>query len=236
MKILGRNNKEIRTLAEYKQYAPPERDYQWVPEHSAMEFAKKVLANKLQEELSLSYPNIILETAYPEQLTYFDSYGGPRHHDLACVGYIDGEIIAVCFEAKATEQFGSTTVNQELTGAEEKLRNNINTHIPERIAGLCKLLWKSEITSDIKKIQYQLLHAAASSISFAKEKNATKCLFVVYQLETDKTSDNICKEHFLSLSEFVSIFGKQIKPQIPCFIGNIDNIDFSILYLQTRKI
>ena len=54
MKIIGRNNREIRTLDEYKEYAPPERDYQWAPEHSAMEFAKKVLANKLLEELSLS--------------------------------------------------------------------------------------------------------------------------------------------------------------------------------------
>ena len=236
MKILGRNNKEIRTLDEYKQYAPPERDYQWVPEHSAMEFAKKVLANKLQEELSVSFPDIILETAYPEQLTYFDNYGGTRHHDLACVGYIDGKKTAICFEAKATETFGSTTVQQELARAEAKLRDNKNTNIPERIAGLCRLLWKSEITSNIKKIQYQLLHAAAGSISFAKEIKATNCLFIVYQLETDKTSDNICKEHFLSLSEFVSIFGKQIKPRIPCFIGKIDNIDFSILYLQTRKI
>ena len=236
MKIIGRNNREIRTLDEYKEYAPPERDYQWAPEHSAMEFAKKVLANKLLEELSLSYPDIILESAYPEQLTYFDSYGGPRHHHLACVGYIDGEKTAVCFEAKATETFGSTTVQQELARAEAKLRNNENTHIPERISGLCKLLWKSEITSDIKKIQYQLLHAAAGSISFAKEIKANKCVFVVYQLETDKTTNSICQEHFESLSKFVSLFGKQLVPQIPCFIGNIENIDFTILYLQTRKI
>lgn len=52
MKIIGKGNKEIFTLDDYKKYAPPKKEYQWADNHSAKEFAKKVVTGTLDNELN----------------------------------------------------------------------------------------------------------------------------------------------------------------------------------------
>ena len=169
------------------------------------------------------------------QKTTFDEFGGPRNHDLACIGFLGKAKIALCFEAKATEGFGSKTVGKELDSALKSRQNGVSTNVPERIYGLCNKLWNKTIDEEIKKIEYQLLYSTLGTVAFAKKNNISKAIFVVYQLETDLTTEEICEKHFDSLKSFVSIFNKVITKNELCKIGIIDGIDLSILYIQRRK-
>ena len=181
------------------------------------------------------FPGIQVVLAYPEKETYFDQFSGPRNHDLACIAELNNEKITLCFEAKATEDFGSTTVKQELVKANNKIQNGENTNVPKRINGLVDKLWNKPIDKNIETLRYQLLHATAGTISFAKENNINKAIFIVYQLETAKTSSEICDDHFGALKDFVNQFGKTIEKNVPCYIKQIDNVDISILFLQRKK-
>lgn len=235
MKIIGKGNKEIFTLDDYKKYSPPKKEYQWADEHSAKEFARKVVSGILDNELKVLFPGIDVVLAYPEKETYFDQFSGPRNHDLACIAEFNNEKISLCFEAKATEDFGSATVKQELDKANNKIKNGENSNIPQRINCLVDKLWNKPIDKSIENLRYQLLHATAGTISFAKENNINKAIFVVYQLETAKTSSEICDDHFEALKDFVNQFGKTIEKNVPCYIKQIDNVDLSILFLQRKK-
>ncbi len=235
MKIFNSKNIEIKTLEEYKTLAPPKEDIQWAVDHSAMEFAKKVVNHSLEKELKEIMPLLEIQTAVAEKKTTFDEFGGPRNHDLACIGFLDNTKIVLCFEAKATEGFGSKTVGKELDSALKKRQDGESTNIPERIDGLCYRLWNKSINNDIRKIEYQLLYSTLGTTSFAKEKNISKAIFVVYQLETDLTTREICQKHFDSLKEFVSLFNKTITPGELCHIGIVDGVELSILYIQKPK-
>lgn len=229
MKIIGKGNKEICTLDDYKKYAPPQKECHWADEQSAKEFARKVVSGTLDNELKVLFPGIDVVLAYPEKETSFDHFSGPRNHDLACIAELNNEKIALCFEAKATEDFGSTTVKKELDEANE------NSNIPQRINGLVDKLWNKPIDKNIENLRYQLLHATVGTSSFAKENNINKAIFIVYQLETAKTSSKICDDHFEALKDFVNQFGKTIEKNIPCYIKQIDNVDLSILFIQRKK-
>lgn len=231
MKIIG-GSTEIKTEAEYRILAAPEGgDKQWKDEHSAKEFAKIVLAKeKFCSDMESVIGGLKIDVAYPEKEVNFDEFGRGRQHDLACVATVNGTPSVLCFEAKADESFGSKKVGDELNAANEESR------IPARIQGLCKRLWnKTEITDDIKNLWYQLLYSAAGTISFAEEVNASKAYFVIYQIETNVTSKEKCDEHFAAVQDFVKVFGKEIKKDEVCFLGKIDGIDLSIVFVQRRK-
>lgn len=234
-KIIGKGNEEILTLDDYKKYAPPKEEDHWADEHSAKEFARKVVSGTLDNELKVLFPGIDVVLAYPEKETYFDQFRGSRNHDLACIAELNNEKIALCFEAKATEDFGSTTVKKELDEANNKIQNGKNTNVSKRINGLVDKLWNKPIDKNIETLRYQLLHATAGTTSFAKENNINKAIFIVYQLETAKTSSEICDDHFEALKDFVNQFGKTIEKNVPCYIKQIDNVDLSILFLQRKK-
>lgn len=230
VKIIG--EKEIKTWDEYRIYGAPEKgDVQWKDEHSAKEFAKIVFAKeKFCSDMESIIGGLKIDVAYPEKEVNFDDFGQGRQHDLACVAKVNGERSVLCFEAKANESFGSKKVGDKLNAANEKSR------IPARIQGLCKRLWnKNEITDDIKNLWYQLLYSAAGTISFAKEEDASKAYFVIYQIETNVTSKEKCDEHFAAVQDFVKVFGKEIKKDEVCFLGKIDGIDLSIVFVQRKK-
>lgn len=235
MKIIG--EKEIKSLEDYMILgAPAKGDEQWKDDHSAKEFAKIVLSDNFCSDLKSMISNgLKIEIAYPERKVNFDEFGKGRQHDLACIAKVNEEPAVLCFEAKADEPFGKE-VGEELNVAEEKLRNNINTNIPQRIKGLCKRLWNIGITDEIKNLRYQLLYSAAGTISFAEQVNASTAYFVVYQIETNVTNKEKCNEHFVEVQNFVKVFGKEIRKGEVCFLGNIDGIDLSILFIQRRKI
>lgn len=235
MRIISKDSVEIKTLDDYKSYAPPKEEYQWKKDHSAMEFAKKMVNGSFDHEVCSIIQDLNIIEGYPEKHSYFDEFGGPRNHDLACIAEINNEKIVICVEAKATENFGSNTVGKELDAARKKIEAGINTNIPKRISGICKLLWGNIELSTVSDIQYQLLHATAGTIAFAKETKVEKAIFLIYQLETDKTNDIMLNEHFEAAQSFVRLFGKELVKNILCPIKTIDNIELTFLYMQKKK-
>lgn len=233
MKIIG--EKEIKTLDDYQIYGAPEcGDNQWKDDYSAKEFARIVLSDSFCSDMQSMIGGLKIEIAYPEKKVNFDKFGRARQHDLACVATVNGEPAVLCFEAKANEPF-SDKVIEKLDEAKKKLKNNENTNIPARIKGLCKRLWNSDITGEIKNLYYQLLHATAGTLSFAEKVNAPTAYFVIYQIETNVTDEEKCNEHFEAVQDFVRMFGKEIEKDIVCNIGKIDGIDLNILFVQRKK-
>ena len=76
---------EIKNLTDYEKYAgPTERSVQWKDDHSAKEFARKVVDGSFEQDMKeLFGKNLVIDEVYPEVETYFDAYGEARHHDLA---------------------------------------------------------------------------------------------------------------------------------------------------------
>ena len=67
MKIINSKNKEIKTLEDYKLLAPPKEDIQWSVDHSALEFAKKVVNHSLEKELQEIMLLLEIQTAIAEE-------------------------------------------------------------------------------------------------------------------------------------------------------------------------
>ena len=193
MKIITKN--EINSLDGWMFFAPPKGGKkQWKPEHSAQEFAKIVLdkdkfeseaCDLVKEELG----KIQLHKVYPEKQTKFDKFkGGKRHHDLACLAKKENsnEKIALCYEAKATE-----TLDKEVqVHIANALQKNPNSNMKNRVNSLTKRFWGKNYDENLYgDLRYQLFSGLAGTICFAEKNSCSACVFVIYQIETDKTKE-----------------------------------------------
>jgi hypothetical protein len=112
--------------------------------------------------------------AWPEHKIQLDSYWGEtRNADLAAVGKGQPGVVAMTLEAKADEPFGRT-IAAELAGAGE------GSNLPKRILSLCQSVL-GRPPSAVGGLRYQLLHAVAATLIYAKEQGAAAAVFVVYE-------------------------------------------------------
>jgi len=104
---------------------------------------------------------IILEKFTPEKSSKFDDYKKPRMQDVGIIGKtITGKSIFIGIEAKVNEPFGQTVAQ-----ALNSIKNNNNSNIPERINRLKNKFFSDVDAKNYKSIRYQLLYAAAGTIS-----------------------------------------------------------------------
>lgn len=191
----------------FKAYPPAGGEKQWKEGFSAYEFAKAVLDESFEAELSKSLGTISLKNAsfYPERLTYFDDISsGPRHHDLACVCFLGKEKVAICFEAKVKEsldaKLSKAIVDNSKSGKSQK---------PKRVRDLCqKLFGKKYDPKTMSDIYYQMLSGAMGTLAFAYEQDVSKAFFVIYQLVPEKEKDkfkNTISKHKKAINGFVQM-------------------------------
>lgn len=198
---IEKNGHPITSVAEWKQYAPPKRDDQWVEGRSAFELAfawcsagqpsmpgpLRTLLESREETRAL-----VVDSVSPEHRIRFDAHGGePRNADLAFVGRTNRSTVAVTIEAKADEPFGAT-VAETIAEALERGIQNAESQGVKRVEDLVRALLppRRKGQPHVGGLRYQLLTAAAGTLAYAVEQGATTAVLVVHEFITDKTSDN----------------------------------------------
>lgn len=192
----------IRTIDDWREHAPPKRDIQWQEGRSAWELARAwchsgtpEIPTEIRELLeSVEASNgLQVETAIAECPIRFDAHAGePRNADLALVGLAQGGRVVVTIEAKADEPFGPL-VGDALSDAFERGVENHRSNGVRRIDDLAKALFKPRHgrQARVTDLRYQLLTAAAATVAFAREKQASVAVLIVHEFVTDKTQDDL---------------------------------------------
>lgn len=193
-------NIDVKTVEDWKKHFPPAGgDKQWRDGYSAKEFAKIVIKNDFEKKLRLVFGNgfkISPYEIYPERLSRFDEYGGPRHHDLACCAELNGKRIVLCFEAKVNESLDKKLENYRYKGSENQL---------SRCDGLCDVFFGSKYEEKYKNVYFQILSSIAGTIAFAAENNVEDAYFVLFQIipNANSNTSNAKQEHINALNEFI---------------------------------
>jgi len=200
MKII-KDKREIKTIDEWYNIAPPKNKAHWVEGRSAYECAKAWLRtgkpvipaeiiNILETELLTS--DLKIDCVEPECKIKFDSFGGePRNADLAFIGKNKYGTVAVNIEAKTDETY-STTLSETITKALETLSGNSNSKKLDRIKFLTSSLFKEDKSKNPKIIdlRYQLLTAVAGSLAYAQSNNAETAVLIIHEFITNKSNKN----------------------------------------------
>ena len=243
MKIIIKVTTKISSLNTWFEFFPPKGGKkQWKEKNSALEFAKKVLSPEFENDIkdhilkplsNDANSNFRIIKAMPECITKIDEFkGGQRNHDLALIAKNDNnEKIAICFEAKVQESFGSKVEKQWKVGCKE------NSNIHDRIKGIWKSIsnsdWNDSTLDLIKGIKYQILTGIIGTIKYAEKEGIHKCVFCVYQL-FEPADDKYISKHEQEIKDLMEIL--MIEPQND-FLGLIksNNIECYIKFL-TREI
>lgn len=174
----------IRSVDDWRQFAPPMSATQWKDNRSAKLLAEYVLDwkfdNNLEQRVLKKYGFHYTKDpiAEPECITRLPGIGEGRHHDLL----IEGDDFVIGVEAKVSETFGNY-ISQELYKASD---NKIN-----RITELAKILGKT--ADDVSPYRYQLLTGVVGTLLEAQNRHKPKCFFHVIVFKGDVLKRDIPK-------------------------------------------
>lgn len=193
MKILGLKGEVINSKDEWGVFAPPQKDYQWADGRSAKEEAGAWFRTEkaaLPAEISALLASHDLtrgfspEVVRPEYVIRLDKLtGNHRNTDVAIAGLAGSGSVAINIEAKADEAFGSM-----LIGAYLDQKEGTSSNVPERIRRLLKAVLGRDVDDVTRPLRYQLLHAVAASVIWAKECQAAVAVFMIHEFITQKTT------------------------------------------------
>jgi hypothetical protein len=189
--LLIKNGNNILSLNDWKQLAPPKRDYQWQDNFSAKETARAwVAASPLlpQEietllELHSAFGRPELWHAEPEARIRFDAFPGePRNTDVLVWAKDHHGDYIIAVEAKAQEPFGATVGGQRKAAVERK-RQNPRSNGEGRIRQLeAALIGNRESDStSVDSLRYQLFTATAGALRAAIDYNCPRAILVIQE-------------------------------------------------------
>jgi hypothetical protein len=202
---------EIRSVEDWFKYAPPKMGkFHWKDGRSAKELARCWFRNgtpKPPEELAALLeakfgPEIVFDEAKPECIIELDEFVGEhRNCDLVVLCRAETERITINIEAKADEPFGDTTV-----GDYYDQKANSQSNVPARIQKLSQALFGREPDEAIRKLRYQLLHAAAATLIEARANEAELGLFLVHEFWSASLNRGRLKQNATDWENFVHAF------------------------------
>lgn len=212
---LEKNGHRIKSIKDWRSFAPPKSKKHWVRGRSAFELARAWCGSgspRMPQEIRELFESaketrgLIVEKAFPEYCIKFDSYGGERRNaDLAFVGKARLTKIAVTVEAKADEAFGET-INKTLSAALERRLRNAKSRGVDRVIDLVQSLLSSHHKGQrhIGWLRYQLFTATAGSLAFAVSEGASVAVLLLHEFITDQTRDELHKRNATDLEEFLN--------------------------------
>lgn len=131
--------------------------------------------------------DLVIESIAVEVQTSFDSYDGPRNHDLVVEGDANGAKTVICIEAKAGESLGAEVSKQARDAAKAKEKNP-KSHAPDRLTELLRD-WTGETDPEAERVRglrYQLFTAAAGTVSEARKRGARQTVLIIHDFLTDE--------------------------------------------------
>jgi hypothetical protein len=214
LRIEAKDGREITTVENWFDYAPPKKgSRQWKDGRSAKELAKVFLETgvpatprEIRDLLSSheALGMVELDVIFPEHKIALDRFRGEtRNADLAALGNGGCGRVAVTIEAKADEEFGKT-VRQTLATAPP------GSNLRKRIEALANAVL-GHAGPEINDLRYQLLHATAASLIFARENSATAAVFVVLVFDGPSCD----KENIARNNRDFDFFLKALSPNGP---------------------
>jgi hypothetical protein len=105
-------------------------------------------------------------------------------------------------EAKADEQFG------DLIGKQFDRQIGSGSKVSERIRQLSKALFGREPDEAIRKLRYQLLHAAAATLIEAEKNQAEVGLLLIHEFRSASLNKNNLTQNAADWENFVQAFPK----------------------------
>lgn len=255
-------HKPIRSVEDWLKYAPPKKGIlQWKDKHSAKELAKSWFRKESAcppEEMrqileDFFRTTIVFHEAEPECVIKLDDFAGEhRNCDLVVLCDVGSKHMVVNLEAKAQEPFGDVIGEyyDRMIGTEsnipERNRGDQKTgsvsKVPERIQELSRALFGRTPDEAIRKLRYQLLHAAAATLIEAKERKAEIGLFLVHEFREKGPITKKVKQNAADWENFVHTFpelttarigenqflgpvvasgGKHVPNSVPLYLGKL---------------
>jgi len=201
---------EILSVEDWFRYAPPKMGARhWKDGRSAKELARCWLRNgaaspprELQLLLEQAFGmEIEFYEAKPECVIELDDFRGEhRNCDLVVVCHAGTQTIAINIEAKADEPFGDTIGGYY----DQKVKSQSNA--PARIRQLSLAVFGRLPDETIRRLRYQLLHAAAATIIEAAACGAELGLFLVHEFRSKSLSDNRLRQNSMDWENLVRAF------------------------------
>jgi hypothetical protein len=130
--------------------------------------------------------------------------GEDYNADMAALGIGRMLSVAVTIEAKANESFGQT-IGKVRDGASTK------SNLPKRITGLIDSVLNIPLV-DARSLRYQLLHAVAATLIFAKEHNASAAVFIVFEFQSSSCTTGKLAQNAADLTAFINALAPSSPP------------------------
>lgn len=146
-----------------------------------------------------------------ERESRFDSFGGPRHHDLVAHGELpNGETVIVCVEAKAGEDL-DRTVELYTKDSQKKRAEGQKTNAPERIAALLERYVPFDSAEErVRLMRYQFLSALAGTEAEAVDTGADHAVLMLHDFITDQRCAEKTAEHAVDWHRFcTTVFDRE---------------------------
>jgi hypothetical protein len=146
---------------------------------------------------------IVFDEAKPECVIKLDVFAGEhRNCDLVVLCHVGAKRMVINVEAKADEPFGG------VTGEYYDPKTGPGSKVPTRIRQLSQALFGREPGDAIRKLRYQLLHAAAATLIETKENGAELGLFLVHQFRSTGLNRKRLTQNSADWQNFVHVFSE----------------------------
>jgi hypothetical protein len=221
---INKSGHDILSLDDSFKYAPPKMgELHWKDNRSAKELAKawfrKGIPKPPEELVALLKDKfgteITFDEAKPECVIRLDDFDGEhRNCDLVVLCKVGAQRIAINVEAKADEPFGNligkyyeqTVDSRQKVPAPQSNTPPRPSNVPARIQALSKAMFGREPDETIRKLRYQLLHAAAAALIEAKLNDAELGLFLVHEFRPANPNKSKAMQNATDWENFVHTF------------------------------
>ena len=201
---------DIRSVEDWRIFAPPKMgDQHWKDGRSAKELARSWFRKENAcppEEMRLLLERafqaeIAFDEAKPECIIELDDFVGEhRKCDLVVLCNVGAKCMVINVEAKADEPFG------DVIGEYYDRKIGSGSNVPRRIQKLSKALFGREPDEAIRKLRYQLLHAAAATLIEATANEAELGLFLVHEFQSASLNRGKLMQNDIDWQNFVHAF------------------------------
>jgi len=209
---------EIRSIDDWFQWAPPKMGArQWKDGRSAKELARSWFRKgyacppeEIQLLLGAAFNGeITFREAKPECVIELDDFPGEKRNcDLVLLLGV-GQRMVVNVEAKADEPFGDDTIGDYYDRTADSRSN-----VPARIRQLSSALFGRVPDAAIRRLRYQLLHAAAATLIEAAANKAELGLFLVHEFHSASLSSAKLRKNSTDWENFVHVFPELATAQV----------------------
>lgn len=207
---IHKSGHEILSVEDWFSYAPPKKgELQWKDKRSAKELAQSWFRNgtpKPPEELIASLEakfdtGVTFDEAKPECIIELDDFVGEhRNCDLVVLCNVGAKRMVINVEAKADEPFG------DVIGEYYDRKTGSGSNVPARIRQLSQALFGREPVEAIRKLRYQLLHAAAATLIEARANEAEMGLLLVHEFRSASLNRDKLTQNATDWQNFVHVF------------------------------